>query len=346
MNGCPALVKVDLKFVQAVAAKGRTYHYFRKAGMPRERLPGQPGDRAFMLRYGELVRQSDELPTRPEDESLAGIIMAYKGSPEYRQLKPKTQTDYGRYLDRLSMKYGDLRVKQMPRAFVFGLRDEYAATPRTANYMVQVLRIVMGYAMDRGLITTNPAARPRLLRTGEGHEPWEEAEIETFRAAWPIDTVERVAFELLLYTGQRGGDTIAMSRQDYRAGWIKVVQEKTRAKLEVPAAAALERTLASWLAKHNHLVILIGRSGRPLKKDRFRHMMARAYEKAELVGKTTHGLRYTAATRLREVGCDWETIGAITGHKTAEMARKYAAKRRLAQIGIERINEAERTKRD
>lgn len=346
MNGLSALAKIDLKYIQAVRAKGRVYHYFRRDGMPRERLTGEPESAEFIARYAELVRQSEDLPTRPDLDTLAETIVAYKSSPDFIQLKPKTRKDYTRYLDLLSREYGDLNITTMPRAFIFGLRDEYGETPRTANYLVQVLRIVLGYAVDRGVMATNPAARPKMLRTGDGHEPWEEAEIEAYRAHWLLGSLERTAFEILLNTGQRGGDTIAMTRQDYRNGWVKVCQEKTKAKVEIPASDALQSALTPWLDGHKHLVILVSGKGRPFKTDWFRHVMAAAYEAAGLGHRTTHGLRYTAAIRLREVGCDWETIGAILGHKTAEMARKYSAKKRLAQIGIAKIQEAERTKGD
>ena len=53
-----------------------------------------------------------------------------------------------------------------------------------------------------------------------------------------------------------------------------------------------------------------------------------------------HGLRYTAAAALHELGCDWETIGAITGHKTVEMVRKYTEKKRRAKLAISRLNKA------
>jgi integrase len=55
---------------------------------------------------------------------------------------------------------------------------------------------------------------------------------------------------------------------------------------------------------------------------------------------TNHGGRYTAATRLHELDCDWETIAAITGHETAAMVRKYTEKRRKARLAIARINRA------
>jgi integrase len=71
------------------------------------------------------------------------------------------------------------------------------------------------------------------------------------------------------------------------------------------------------------------------------HLMRDAYRAAGLPDDVTnHGGRYTAATILHELDCDWETIGAITGHETAQMVRKYTAKRRKARLAIERLDRA------
>lgn len=55
---------------------------------------------------------------------------------------------------------------------------------------------------------------------------------------------------------------------------------------------------------------------------------------------TTHGLRYTAATMLHELGLDWEVIASVTGHQTVAMVRKYTAKKRNAQLAITSLDAA------
>jgi integrase len=57
-------------------------------------------------------------------------------------------------------------------------------------------------------------------------------------------------------------------------------------------------------------------------------------------GTTTHGLRYAAATRLYELGVSFEDIGAITGHETEAMVKKYAKKLRAAKLAIDKLNVA------
>lgn len=92
-------------------------------------------------------------------------------------------------------------------------------------------------------------------------------------------------------------------------------------------------------------MLLTTTTGRPLKVDYLRHLMANAYSTARLDEVTTHGLRYTAGTILAELGCDWQTISAILGHRTAEMVRRYTGKKRKAKLAITKLNRA-RKKRD
>jgi integrase len=103
--------------------------------------------------------------------------------------------------------------------------------------------------------------------------------------------------------------------------------------------ADLKAILEPWLKTHDQLVLLVNSEGCAFKIDHFRHLMRDAYVAAGLPDDvTTHGLRYSAATILHQLGCDWEMIASITGHETAAMVRKYTEKRRLARLSIDRLN--------
>ena len=81
--------------------------------------------------------------------------------------------------------------------------------------------------------------------------------------------------------------------------------------------------------------------------DYFRHILIDAFGAVEGLssgmknrGVTAHGLRFTAATRLRELGCSWEDIAAITGHDTAEMIEHYTEQKCKAKLAIGRLDAA------
>lgn len=344
----------------------RLYYYHRATGT---RLPDDPASVEFIARLNALNAQAAVTSAAlPAPGSISALINHYKASNDFTGLSKKTRTDYGRYLDVIEDAWGKNRVAGIDREAVLNLRDAYQDTPRTANYVVAVLRLLLTFATDRPSIyglAHNPAARPKKLKTGAGHRPWEEGEIASFRARWPLGTVERTAFEIGLNTGQRGEDIIAMERGHVGAdGTIAVAQEKTKARVWVPQSIELKAALAAWdravagriealeaAGSPVHLAmrrrILTTETGRAFKVDRFRHVMIAAYQAVDGLptgmedgGVTTHGLRYTAATILHELGHDWETIASITGHETVQMVRRYTEKKRKARIAIASLDKA------
>jgi hypothetical protein len=74
--------------------------------------------------------------------------------------------------------------------------------PGMANLTRSVLSKVMAYAIEIGERTDNPFAGLKRYRLGTYHT-WTDAEIAQFERRWPLGTRERLAFALLLYTGQR-----------------------------------------------------------------------------------------------------------------------------------------------
>jgi integrase len=346
-DGATTLARVDLPYLWAPQGRSKVYWFYRRAG---HRIPiissdGKrlaQGDPGFLEAY-EQIHQNFGVVARdaPGVGTLAHLIESYRAAPEFRALAPKTRKDYGRFLDMLKEQHGHRSVAAMPREAVFKLRDDFQATPRTANYLVSVLRVILSYAEDRKQTFrlpphwTNPARHPKKLKTGEGHQPWEEIELTSFRERWGIGSLERVVFEAFLNTGQRGGDIVPMIRRQYHQGEIAVAQEKTKERVWVPASRDLREVLDPWLASHDQLVLFPTETGRPLQVDHMRHLMRDAIRAADLPDTCTlHGLRYTFATRGLELGLDWQTIESIVGHRTAEMAFKYTEKRRRSRLVI------------
>jgi integrase len=115
----------------------------------------------------------------------------------------------------------------------------------SAEFMDAYRRAVK-IAMRIGLRADDPTAGI-LIKTRDrgGWRTWNEDEITQFEAVYPIGTRERLAFALLLYTGQRRGDVIRMGRQHVKSGFLTVRQGKTGATIAIPIHSALQAILAS-----------------------------------------------------------------------------------------------------
>src|SRR5262249_13936927 len=151
-----------------------------------------------------------------------------------------TQYERRGIIDRFCREHGDKRIATLQRHHIVKLIAARAAQPAAANNLRKALREVMKHAVEIGLRSDGPTGDVKRIRvSSEGHHSWTEDEITRFEARHPIGSRQRLAFALLLYTGQRRGDVIRMGRQHLREGLLSVRQEKTNAGLEIPVHAAL-----------------------------------------------------------------------------------------------------------
>lgn len=153
-----------------------------------------------------------------------------------------------------------------------------------------------------------------------GYRTWTEEEIRTFYDKFEVGTRERLAFDLLLYTGQRRGDVVRMGRQHVRDGVLLIRQSKTGTEVEIPIASDLRLSLDSLPA--GQLVFLMTGQGKPFTAAGFTNWFRDAVSAAGLpVGLSAHGLRKAACRRLAEAGCSAPQIMAVSGHKTLAEAQ-------------------------
>jgi integrase len=217
-------------------------------------------------------------------------------------------------------------------------------TPAAANNLLRMIRILTRFAVEEGWRLDDPALAVRRVRSrSAGFHTWTEEEIAAFEARWPLGTRERLAFALLLFTGQRRSDVIRMGRQHVRGTTIDVVQGKTGTHLALPLHPALRDALAA--RPSNHLTFLVTRDGAPFTAAGFTNWFRLSCNAAGLPkGCSPHGLRKAAARRLAEAGCSANEIAAVTGHKTLSEVARYtraADQERLAETAIGRTNRKE-----
>ncbi len=192
------------------------------------------------------------------------------------------------------------------------------------------------------------------LKGGDGYRPWEEAEIEQYYDRWPPETIQRAIFDVYLDTGQRGIDVWGMKRKHYRPRKrvfhdatgistaereISVVQEKTGARVWIPAADELMPILDRLLKSHSGEWFFVTQAGEHMAHSYFASIVREAIDDAGLPDDChPHGLRATFATRMIEWGLDHQTIEAIVGHTTMQMAWYYTRKRREGRFAVATMN--------
>ena len=208
-----------------------------------------------------------------------------------------------------------------------------------ANNLRKVLRAMMKHAVEIGLRADDPTRDVKAIRVkSNGFHSWNEDEIAQFEKRHPIGSLGRLAFALLLYTGQRRSDVVRMGPQHIRDGVLGVRQQKTGIELAIPVHSTLAAVIAE--TPTYHLTFLTNQFGRPFTAGYFGQWFREQCDMAGLRHCSAHGLRKAAARRLAEAGCSTHEIAAITGHASLKEVARYteaADRKRLAQSAMAKV---------
>jgi integrase len=186
---------------------------------------------------------------------------------------------------------------------------------------------------------TEGVANPK-RRKGAGFPVWTEADVEAYYRRWPLGTKERVWLDVLLFTGLRRGDVVAIGRQHVRDGIATLRTEKSQGNITVslPILPVLQRTLDA--GPIGDLAFVCGKNGKPFKKESFGNAFKEACVAAGLNNRSAHGCRKIGATRAAENGSTVAQLNAIFGWSGTAMASLYtqaADRKRLARDAMEKI---------
>ena len=336
------MARICLRYVQEWKDKktGITFQYFRRPGCKRVPLPGLPGLTEFMSAYQAALDapQVEIGVKRSRAGTVGAAIGAYYVSPLYfGRLAPGTQSMRRAILERFRAEHGDKPIAMLPQMFIALTLSKMR--PFAARNWLKAIRHVMQFAVSVGLRKDDPTQGIKLppAKTA-GIYTWAENDITTYEAAYAIGTRARLAFALLLYTGQRRSDVIRMGRQHFADGALQVRQQKTGAMLTIPVHADLQAIIDATPSEH--LTFLTTHHGQPFTAAGFGNWFRECCNDAGLPAEcSAHGLRKAACRRLAEAGCSANEIAAISGHTSLSEVQRYtkaADQARMAQNAMAR----------
>lgn len=315
------------KHVEAYLRRGRRY------------IPlGAPDAKDFATRLEQAL-----LGPEPAAGSLGHLIWRYQQSPEFRRLAPRTQDDYREQLARIGRSFGREPLSafddKLAAQRIFAWRDLRAQSPRRADYGVQVLKALLGWAAGRGLVERNRAAGvPPLYRSDRRFKVWRPEDVEAFLSTAPANL--GLALILALETGQRQSDLLALQWRDIDGDVISLRQAKTRQDIAVPVTQRLDQALNA--APRCSPFVLLRQDGQPWTSDGgFRNAWRFYCRKAGITDLTFHDLRGTFVTERLAAGWTLQEVAFCTGHSFRNLGclERYAdrgavaralARRRLA----------------
>lgn len=292
-------------------------------------------------------------PARDHAGTIEGVIKDYRASPEYERLSDSTKKDYRLWLDRISTRWGDAPLAAFEdrrmRGEVIRWRDGWAAQPRTADKASGMMATVLGWAMERGQVAINVAARiPLLHQADKSDEVWEERHWQAVTALKPGkddgEPVPQIPAHLLdalymaRYTGLRLGDLVRLTWE--QVGEKSIVIDRTR-KRKTRAVIPIFPELRA------HLDARDWRSGTVLRNSRGQGWTESGLEtvwqrtKPKDFDRVLHDLRGSFVTWLATKGLTDEEIARTIGWKArriAEIRARYVDEARVIVSLVERLS--------
>jgi integrase len=336
---------------------------FRKGGFSTY-LTGTPWSEEFMRQYaaaldGVKAQTENVGAARGMPDTLGVLVKAYldpASTSLFKTRAAETRRTQRNILENFAAGHGSKllfrtshngqRTMLLTREHMQTIINTKATTPFAQRNFLNTVRVMFQWARKEGRIPDDPTlgvTREKVKTSG--YPTWSEAQIERFEAAHPVGTKARLAFALLLYTGQRRGDVVKLGRQDIDRDLIFIDQSKTaggdEAHLEIPLHPKL-RAVIDATPTVGVKTFLVTHFGKPYTSPGFGNWFRELCDAAGCHGLSAHGLRKATARRLAEIGCTANQIAAITGHATLSEVQRYtkaADRKRMAREAMTKLIE-------
>jgi len=222
----------------------RCYH--RKTGSPIDLAKSPLGSAEFLADCARISALMTA--TAPKPGTLGMLISAYRDHPAFRDLAPRTRSDYQGVFDYLKP-IADTPLIKFDRPLVVRIRDKAAASRgrKFANDVKARLSTLFGWGSERGYLAGNTAFNIMDIRRPKGmpdaNRPWTDEERDAVLAAAPAHM--RPAIALMMFTGLGPRDALALPRTYFRDGEIATRRSKTGEPVFWPCPAPLAAVLAA-----------------------------------------------------------------------------------------------------
>lgn len=212
---------------------------------------------------------------------------------------------------------GDLPVSEVKTITLDKWYDvqEQKVSPVTINRKLVNINQVLQYAHDREWLEKMPVLKWNPENTGRVRwlEDSEEQQMFSLLQQWGESEVAKF-LRVLLETGMRRGELLALEPQNIQGRWIRIWKNKTKTPRSVPLTDAAMECLegfSGWSIDINDLRRVW---------DKLRSEMGLSDDKDFVL----HSLRHTKATRLLSKTKNIAMVQKLLGHKKVQTTLRYA----------------------
>ena len=284
-------------------------------------MPDLPPDNPVFLAADAKAAGGDNPARSPAvSRSLALAVAGYRKSDVFRiGLSAATRATRRRMLADIRTRYGQARIAELRTKHVE--TDLNRLTGHARNNRLKAWRGFGKWLADNYHIEDpSAAARKAPVAATDGHLPWLEAEVEVFRHHWPAGAPERLAFEVIYWTGARVSDAVRLGPGAVRLGpgnvdrdgWLAFRRQKTGGEGAIPFDRPLPdfaEEMTSDLAylhaaldarEARHLTWITTTHGKSRNVKAAGQWFAAKARAAGIHGRSAHGLRKSRARALAE----------------------------------------------
>ena len=321
-----------------------------------------PGNVLERIRRSEVLGAVSDIPTRREAKQVLSTRLRLVNNGDHRPqavwtlrsfvegrwkpevfptLKFSSKKFYGNMIDaHLYPAFGETQLRLVTRDAVQGFlmaKTRDGLSWKTVKHIRTVFGTIIEAAVMQELLTYNPVRKTRLPRRGPVEEKAPIAPESLLALIERLAEPSRSITSLLVMTGLRIGELLALRWQDVdlQDGFLSVRQtvyeghfdepKSRRSKRRIPLGPICVEILASL--KHTEAVpsalVFSARNGSPLsRRNLLNRQLKPACKALGLTGANWHWLRHAHATLLDAVGTPLGTVQALLGHSSSEITRE------------------------
>ena len=295
----------------------------------RRKLNAATLQQARTLLNAEKAR-ADELKTKgyaaPVADSFGLVLDRYLKYQKPRLSHGSYERTRGIVEGHLRPCFGRLRIGDMRRTDIqdYVTRRAGEASPGTTIKETNVLKHLLGLAVEWELIPFNPATKIKTPRTPAGRIRYlGPGELRTLVGACPAWL--RPIVVLAIFTGMRRGEILGLRwmHVDLPGGRLMLAQTKNGDGRIVHLNGYARQAILSQWSEDVRATDRVFRLADDCTPDNISKGFVAAAKRAGLEDLHFHDTRHIAASLLRLHGADIHTVATVLGHKDLRMAMRY-----------------------
>ncbi|MGE6833663.1 tyrosine-type recombinase/integrase [Priestia megaterium] len=332
----------------------------------------QTGKRKTTTRRGfKTKKEAQGAAAKLEQELLSGISIANSNitfdeaftqwfSNHSKTIKPSTKKSIeSKFKKHILPRFGKLKINEITRPYCQQMINEIAESIKSVNDIKIQANQVFKYAVKMDIIQKNPLEYVSIPK--QKKDLIDENTHENERNYWKKDEVKRflsitkeelslrdyTLFHLLIYTGARKGELLALKWDDinFETGFIRLTKTlfhnegkfifqtsktkesrrlisldtKTLSLLKKWRVEQIQANLANAGINSESKVIFTREDGSPMRLAYLNDKLSALIKRYKLHGVTIHGLRHTHASLLFEAGASIKEVQERLGHSDIQM---------------------------